>query len=138
MALIMAAQNGHGKCLELLLNAGCDVNALDDEGASALTCAVQNEHIDCVRTLVRCGADVTMQVQGFSMDDIADRATMADALKAALRLPAEKRRRCAQCDTTTSRAMYKCMSCRTVYYCNRDCQAADWQRHKPACDLVKL
>jgi ankyrin repeat protein len=132
-ALIMAAHYGHDKCIELLLNAGCDVNALNNEGFGALYIAVQKEHIDCVRTLVRCGADVTMQVQGFSLDDVADDTITADALKATLREPAEKRRRCNHCDTTTSRAMYKCGVCRTTYYCDRECQKADWQRHEPVC-----
>jgi ankyrin repeat protein len=135
-ALIMAATNGHEKCVELLLNAGCDVNALDDEGDSALYAAVENEHIDCVRTLVRCGADVTMQVQGASLDDIADATTMADKLKAALRLPAKKRRRCAQCDKTTSKKLQKCSACRKVYYCNRECQVAHWLQHKPVCNVA--
>jgi ankyrin repeat protein len=84
-----------------LLDAGCDINALDNDGDSALCMAVQNEHIDCVRTLVCCGADVTVQFQCFSLDDLADSTTMADELKAALRLPAQKRRRCEQCDKTT-------------------------------------
>jgi hypothetical protein len=138
--LIYAAQNGHDKCVEMLLNAGCDVNTLTNSGASALYKAVQKEHIDCVRTLVRCGADVTITAQGRSLDDIADRASIvdvADAFKAALRVPAEKRRRCAHCDTTTSKAMYKCVACKTTdkstYYCDSDCQKADWERLKSAC-----
>jgi hypothetical protein len=135
-ALIMSAQNGHGKCLELLLDAGCDVNALNNQGASALCMAVRFERIDHVRTLVRCGADVTIQFQGFLLDDIADRTTMADALKAALRVPAEKRRRCEQCDKTTSAKLQKCSACRKVYYCNRDCQVAHWLQHKPVCYVV--
>jgi ankyrin repeat protein len=124
---------GHEKCVERLLNAGCDVNALDNDGVSALCMAVQNEHIDCVRTLVRCGADVTMQFEGNSLDDIADDTTMADELKAALRLRAEKRRRCEQCDKTTSAKLQKCSACRKVCHCNRECQVAHWLQHKPVC-----
>jgi hypothetical protein len=87
-----------------------------------------------VRTLVRCGADVTLQLRGFSLDDYAGRTSKSDELKAALRLPAEKRRRCEQCDTTTSRAMYKCGICKTTYYCDSECQKADWQRHELVCN----
>jgi ankyrin repeat protein len=125
--LYMAALNGHNKCVELLLNAGCDVNAVDDDGVSALNVAVHEKHIDCVRTLVRCGADVTMQFDGFSLNDFVDNTTMADALKAALRLPAEKRRHCEQCDKTTfGKRMKKCGACRKARYCNRECQVANW------------
>jgi ankyrin repeat protein len=136
-ALIIAAQHGHDKCVKQLLDAGCDINALDNDGTSALYIAVQNEHIDCVRTLVRCGADVTMQVQGASLDDIADESTtMADELKAALRLRAKKRRRCEQCDKTTSAKLQKCSACRKVYYCNCECQVAHWLQHKPVCNVA--
>jgi ankyrin repeat protein len=133
----MAAENGHEKCVELLLDAGCDINALNNQGASALHMAVNFEHIDCVRTLVRCGADVTIQFHGTSLDDIADDTTsMADALKVALRLPAKKRRRCKQCDKTTSAKLQKCSACRKVYYCNSECQLAHWLQHKPVCNLA--
>jgi ankyrin repeat protein len=132
-ALIIAAQESHDKCVELLLNAGCKVNALKGEGVSALQAAVKDGRIDCVRTLVRCGADVTVQLQGFSFDDLVDRTTIADELKAALRLPAEKRRRCGQCDTTTSERIPQCAVCRVVYYCNSECQVAHWQQHKLVC-----
>jgi hypothetical protein len=133
-ALIIAAQVGRNKCVELLLNAGCDVNALSNQGASALHIAVQSERVDCVRTLVRCGADVSIQLQGFSLDDLADRTTIADELKAALRLPAEKRRRCLQCDKTTfGKGMKKCAVCRRTRYCNVECQTAHWPQHEPVC-----
>jgi hypothetical protein len=134
--LIMAAMNGHNNCVEVLLNAGCDINTPNNEGVNALQFAVNNEHIDCVRTLVRCGADVLVQSYGYSHDDVADRTYIADELKAALRVPAEKRRRCAQCDKTTSEKLQKCSACRKVYYCNRECQVAHWKRHKPACNVV--
>jgi hypothetical protein len=68
-----------------------------------------------------------------SLDEHADDTSIADELKAALRLPAEKRRRCEQCDTTTSVRILQCGACRVVYYCNRGCQAAHWQQHKLVC-----
>jgi ankyrin repeat protein len=135
-ALYMAAQNGHDKCVELLLDARCDVNALNDVGASALFTAVNNKRIDCVRILVRCGANVTLQFRGILLNDVADSTTMADALKATLRLPAEKRRRCEQCDKTTFAKLQKCSACRKVYYCNRECQLVHWLQHKPVCNVV--
>jgi hypothetical protein len=136
-ALIIASQQDRDKFIELLLNAGCDINALNNDGISALLKAVEKEQINCVCTLVRCGADVDMRCQGFSLDDVADQTTIADELKAALRLPAEKRRRCAHCEKTTFAKLQKCSACRKVYYCNRECQVAHWKRHKPACKPVE-
>jgi hypothetical protein len=49
--------------------------------------------MDCVRTRLRYGADVLIEWRGLWLDDIADRTSIADALKAALRVPSEKRRR---------------------------------------------
>jgi hypothetical protein len=92
--------------------------------------AVQNEHIDCVRTLVRCGADVLIQRQGKSLGDIADRTNMADALKAALCVPAE-------CDKTTSAKLQNYSACRKVYYCNPKCQLAHWLQHKLVCNVAE-
>jgi ankyrin repeat protein len=142
-SVIIAAQHGHNNCLELLLNAGCKVNALSSQGISALLMAVKKGHIDCVRTLVRCGADVLIKIDWHALDDVADYihdadSSIAEELKAALRSPAEKRRRCAQCDKTTSEKLQKCSACRKVYYCNRECQVAHWKRHKPACEPIEL
>jgi hypothetical protein len=137
-ALLLAAQNGDDKCVEVLLNAGCDVNALNDAGISALQYAVEKAHIDCVRTLVRCGAEknnANVQFRGVSLDDLADRTSIADELKAALRVPADKRRRCEQCSKTTSAKLQKCAVCRKVYYCNRECQLAHWQQHRLMCSV---
>jgi ankyrin repeat protein len=133
-ALIFAAQNGHAKCVDILLRAGCDVNATANEGASALVQAIAANRIACVRTLVRAGADVSIEFNTHSLGDIADNCTPnGEALKVALRLPVDKRRRCEQCDTTTSEKMQKCSVCRMVYYCNRECQVAHWKRHTPVC-----
>jgi hypothetical protein len=136
-ALILASGNGRVKSVELLLKFGCNVNALDYEGVSALIIAVCNDRIDCARTLVRAGANANIQFRGHSLDFIADdTSTNSNALKAALRLPAEKRRCCAQCGTTTSEKLQKCSACKTVYYCNRECQVAHWKRHKPVCSVA--
>jgi len=112
-------------------------------GASAVSMAVYLNHVDCVRALVRGGADVSIRVAGQSLEQVADgHKKSAGALKAALRLPAEKGDNkqtckapsvvapapavkkqycCAQCGTTTSdrKKMQTCSVCKTAYYCNR-------------------
>ncbi len=44
-------------------------------------------------------------------------------------------RPCAQCGKKTE---HRCAGCRTVAYCCRDHQRADWSLHKPTCGLIKL
>jgi radical SAM protein with 4Fe4S-binding SPASM domain len=33
--------------------------------------------------------------------------------------------------------LQKCRGCKQVYYCGRDCQALDWDLHKPLCKRVQ-
>lgn len=42
---------------------------------------------------------------------------------------------CANCDTATtnSHPLKLYSACKTVAYCNRDCQKANWKAHKPSC-----
>jgi ankyrin repeat protein len=136
-ALMAAASNGHLQCTELLLKAGCDVNALNNNGCSALFLAVLNNHVNCVRALVQAGADITIQPDGISLDKIIIKKNYSDEIRAALLVPAQKRRRCEQCGTTTTgQKMKKCGACKTVYYCNRDCQTANWPLHKQVCSAA--
>lgn len=39
---------------------------------------------------------------------------------------------CATCGKSSEK-MYKCSKCKLVRYCDRDCQLADWKRHKSEC-----
>ena len=48
----------------------------------------------------------------------------------------QPRRRCQQCDALEGR-LQKCRGCKQVYYCGRDCQALDWDLHKPLCKQVQ-
>jgi ankyrin repeat protein len=55
-ALMLAAAEGHGDCVELLIEAGSDLNVLDEEGASALSLARDFGHLDVAATLAAAGA----------------------------------------------------------------------------------
>jgi ankyrin repeat protein len=55
-ALMVAAAEGHAEVVELLIEAGSDVNLLDEEGASALTLARSYGNLDVAATLVNAGA----------------------------------------------------------------------------------
>lgn len=44
---------------------------------------------------------------------------------------------CAQCDEALSKTNAKqCSGCKTVYYCDRECQKKHWKAHKVHCTLV--
>lgn len=55
-ALMIAAAEGHADVVELLIEAGSDVDLLDEEGASALSLARSYGHLDVAARLVAAGA----------------------------------------------------------------------------------
>ncbi|KAG7381710.1 Kinesin-like protein kif15 [Phytophthora pseudosyringae] len=73
-----AASQDHGEILELLLQKGAEVNAIDQiNGWTALHVAVVRESVSCVRLLLSSGADPRIQ------DNYGD--TIVDCLQAASR-----------------------------------------------------
>jgi CDK inhibitor PHO81 len=50
--LFHAAANGHEKCLEVLINAGCKAYTRDETGHSAVFYAAWNGHLGCVNALL--------------------------------------------------------------------------------------
>ena len=55
-----AAEKGNLKCIEELLNAGADVNIIDNKGNTALARASFKGDVDCLKELIAAGADVIM------------------------------------------------------------------------------
>ena len=53
-----ASANGHLACVELLIEAGADLDAVNDMEESALYIATEGVHIECVGALIAAGADV--------------------------------------------------------------------------------
>lgn len=41
-------------------------------------------------------------------------------------------RQCAFCRWNQP-PMYRCVNCKMMYYCSRECQRADWDRHRIDC-----
>ena len=56
-ALHMAADFGHVECVALLLEAGADKDAADENGQTALHAAAWNGHSEVVKLLLEAGAD---------------------------------------------------------------------------------
>jgi len=51
-ALMLAASHGRSDMVELLVAAGADVNACDEDGSTALMCACEHGYIDIVQMLL--------------------------------------------------------------------------------------
>ena len=68
MALMKAAENGHCKCVELLIQAGANVNDCDYCGKTPLRCAAGNGCEACVKLLIDAGADVNFVTHMFRGD----------------------------------------------------------------------
>ena len=54
----MAAGSGNGPAVALLLQRGANVNALHDDGSTALMAAAENGSLPFVKALLQSGADV--------------------------------------------------------------------------------
>jgi ankyrin repeat protein len=56
--LVSAARRGHAEVIEVLLGAGAEINAIDDDGNLAIHVAAKGGHIEVVDVLLDAGADV--------------------------------------------------------------------------------
>lgn len=63
-ALIQAAEDGNTECVKLLLVAGADVNAKDEDGFTPLVCAAKEGYTEIVKALVTAGVDINMKKGG--------------------------------------------------------------------------
>ncbi|KAK7690517.1 hypothetical protein QCA50_005615 [Cerrena zonata] len=50
-------------------------------------------------------------------------------------------RTCVNCRVSTAGGnkvkIFSCAGCKTEYYCSRECQKADWRKHKSRCEIVR-
>jgi ankyrin repeat protein len=54
-AAMMAAERGHTQALEVLVNAGVDLNLFNSEGDNALMLAAQQGHTEAINAMLRVG-----------------------------------------------------------------------------------
>ena len=75
------------------------------------------------------------EIVGVSGDDrdvlVGDKFVSAAAIK--LRIACYNPR----CETPDEQATYRCTKCNTAKYCCRECQKADWPRHRPECKALQ-
>jgi ankyrin repeat protein len=62
----MAAQNGHERCMQALLEAGADIEAVDCQGLTALHHSAVEGQLGCVRMMLAAGACVDDPARGLS------------------------------------------------------------------------
>jgi ankyrin repeat protein len=61
VALLWAAQKGHLEIAAALVNAGADVNRIDEAGIAPIQWAVENGHVDVVSALIDAGARLDLR-----------------------------------------------------------------------------
>lgn len=65
--LIQAAESEHLTIVNLLIDAGADVNAVTEDGYNAMRCAMGNESVLIVEALLEAGADPNQKIDGESI-----------------------------------------------------------------------
>ena len=60
-ALIHASYKNHLKVVQILIDAGADVDIQDNDGRTALMWASSNDNLEVVQELIKAGADVNIQ-----------------------------------------------------------------------------
>ena len=64
-ALILAAKNGHGKIVELLLDKGADVDVRSSTGFQAIQLATWGGHLDVAKLIAKKHPEVLNSKDGF-------------------------------------------------------------------------
>ena len=89
--IVLAADGGHTAAVETLVKLGADVNAVDDDGYSALIRAGKNGHTSTVQALVGCKANVhATNNSGTSAIVWAERRGHRATVEALVKLGAER------------------------------------------------
>ena len=57
----IGSQNGHPSIVQLLVDAGADIDAVTDKGYTGLILAANNGHCSTVEVLLRNGADANQR-----------------------------------------------------------------------------
>jgi hypothetical protein len=158
-ALMVASEQGHDACVELLLNAGADKDATNKEGSTALMASHLQTDARCVFKY-KCDVDMTndngstavmiatafnqhecvrlLMKRGGANVDIAGQEGMTP-LEVAKRggwsaeVIEQLEKVCAACHKRRTSAAKKCSRCMRTYYCDAACQKAHWPTHKHEC-----
>ena len=112
-----------------------DVHAIDSSVRAYLVARRKFELMpdhEMSNTFYRVGTNFGSAIRGV-LEQYRDASEVIDA--------EEQARRIAELETRVMADLYPrvkaCTRCRAVSYCCRDCQAADWPRHKVVCKAPK-
>jgi hypothetical protein len=122
------------------LTHGCNVDATNRLGNTALLCAADQNHSECIRLLMRQGcADTT--ITSAQVDGRTPLKFVIDKGDADAKTIRELRRVCGACSTTPDKnkgKFNKCGACQAMYFCSVECQRVDWPKHKGECEQMKV
>ena len=131
-----AAWKGHTNVMTLLAKEyGVDVNVRDNIGATPMHYAAYGGHTNVVTLLAtEYGADVNPKSKnGLTPKRIAERAGQIVCVALIDWLTTKCAHFRSQCDV---KATFKCTGCRSVSYCSKEHQKADWAVHLHDCKSI--
>lgn len=111
-----------------------------DWDTGEVTRVVQEGYCCIVLTHKKCNVQVHMQIPvSFSLEDVTAVDTMPRDAEEEMREVGDERHvnktvKCAKDECkVTGNNVSKCGRCKRVVHCSKECQKADWPKHKPAC-----
>jgi len=131
---------------KMLIEKGADVNALNRLGCTPLMEPVIAHKLEAVHLLVKHGADPHItDINGTSpyeigskFPDVASLFKLADKkIIARQRTVAKEEQDFKKCAVCKAECKLKCTGCFLEWYCNANCQKADWENHKGTCKVRK-
>ena len=138
-----AAFPGHKEAVACLLDYGADITAADKLGGTPLILAAIEGHLETVKLLVHRGADMKKQSSGLTaLDNAALKGhdKVVDFLiNAGARFDegGTVDKNCNACGKDDPANVLKCIGCKAIFYCCKECQNSDWKNHKAQCRNIK-
>ena len=132
--LVVACIHGQDKVVAYLIVRGVDINKCMSNGPSAIETAHGEGHRHVVKLLHDAGAIISarMTAETGLKTKIKKAAPLAIKDDEDLIVETCSNPACKKVETRFGQ-FNVCSACRSVYYCSRECQLADWKAHKKAC-----
>lgn len=124
---MLAVSHGNGDMVNMLLDAGADINIQDEDGSTALMCAAEHGRVDVIKHLLshpECDSLVT-DVVSVPIYIIYIEEDLNDFIS--LRMAAQPSRSPGRLAT----GMWDCSSMSTSRCCEASCQIAEMQQEAP-------